>query len=273
LNYWHFINLTALVVCVVLNYIAVALPVGKYTVKEISQKYYTLVTPAGYAFSIWSIIYFLLLLYTALAVLNAIAGREKNRDADRVAPIFFLSCVLNPIWLFAAHNGFFGISLIIMILLYASVAYIYFMLRINYHHRLTAETFIIKAPFSVYLGWLSVAAVANAAVYLVSTRAKPLVYHPLFMMVALLFAAILALVFAVLKNDYFFAAAVAWGLLGIYVNQVGMQLIMPERKKLLVVASQVSLKIFLVAAAAVIFSVLRGIYRQLKNGESSANRH
>lgn len=271
MNYWHFINLAALIICVVLNYLLVALPAGKYAVKELSEKYYTLVTPAGYVFAIWSIIYFFLFLYTAYAILNTFTEPEKNRNANRVAPAFLLSCILNPAWLFTAQNGYLGLSLIIMLFLYACVAYIYAGLRIHYHDSLSAETFLIRAPFSIYLGWLSVAVIANAALYLAYIGAKTLVYDPLFMLAALLFAAILAWVFAVVKNDYLFAAAVAWGLFGIYVNQTVMQLVMPEKKKLLEEAAQISFKIFLLAAAASLFSILRGLYRQLKGGKNSAN--
>ncbi|MDG0812191.1 TspO/MBR family protein [Cohnella rhizosphaerae] len=68
---------------------------------EISDQVPTLVTPAGYAFSIWSVIYLLTLGYVVAAFLPS---RRGDKTMGATAPWFFASCLFNVGWLFVWHS-------------------------------------------------------------------------------------------------------------------------------------------------------------------------
>jgi tryptophan-rich sensory protein len=146
----------ALAGALVVNALAVALPLGGRTTGELSARYPNLFVPAGITFSIWTVIYILLAAW-AMAQFRA-ANREPAR---RIAPAFALSSVLNAAWLYAWHHGRVGLSVLVMAALLAVL------LRVNV--LLAGERRVLpRAAFGIYLGWISVATIANVTALLVA---------------------------------------------------------------------------------------------------------
>jgi hypothetical protein len=140
---------------VVMNYLANALPLNNKTTGELSDLYPNLFVPAGITFSIWGVIYLLLLIYCIIQFTGS------NQIAiSAIAPWFGLTCVLNALWIVAWHYQRLPLSLLIMIGLLVTLIYINIQIT-------GIRPGIIKASFGIYLGWICIATIANVTALLV----------------------------------------------------------------------------------------------------------
>ncbi len=155
------LTLVAYMVMVGVNFLAMYLPLGGKTTGEISDNYPNLFAPAGYAFSIWGLIYLLLAIYVIYQF-----KRGDDILAGKVNRIFILNALLNAAWIFAWHNDIIWLSVILIIGLLISLIRIANILRKS---TLTERDLrLVGLPFSVYFGWITVATIANITVFLVS---------------------------------------------------------------------------------------------------------
>lgn len=155
------LTLVAYMVMVGVNFLAMYLPLGGKTTGEISDNYPNLFAPAGYAFSIWGLIYLLLAIYVIYQF-----KRGDDVFAGKVNRIFILNALLNAAWIFAWHNDIIWLSVILIIGLLISLIRIANILRKS---TLTERDLrLVGLPFSVYFGWITVATIANITVFLVS---------------------------------------------------------------------------------------------------------
>ena len=157
----RFLVPVAYLAMIVINYLAMALPIGGRTTGEISDGIQNLFTPAGYAFSIWGIIYMLLAIYIIYQF-----SRTEDKVIARINPIFILNALLNAAWIFAWHYNIIWLSVIIMLGLLVTLIKIADILRQNTLSK--KDYFLINLPFSIYFGWITVATIANITVLLVS---------------------------------------------------------------------------------------------------------
>ncbi len=151
-------NILALAIVIIVNGMANAVPLGGQTTGEISDKYPSLFTPAGYVFSIWGLIYLGLIAFVIWQAL------PQQRTSQRLATIrlpFVLSCVCNAAWIFAWHYDRLWLSLALMLGLLLSLVTIYRALNDALSDLSRQETWLVKLPFSVYTGWITVAFIAN----------------------------------------------------------------------------------------------------------------
>lgn len=166
-NYrWY--NLLALVLMLIVNLLANRLPIGGKTTGQISAQYPVLITPAGYAFSIWLVIYALLVGFVIYGFTNR--GRE-SRLVQGVGPYFVLSCLFNIAWLFLWHNEKIISSVFIMFALLLTLVAIYMRVNDRRFYPLTmGEYLFVRLPFSIYLGWICVATIVNVATALYANK-------------------------------------------------------------------------------------------------------
>lgn len=154
----------AYIAMVAVNFLANGLPINNRSTGEISDAYPNLFAPAGFTFSIWGLIYLLLGGYVFY---QFIRSDQKMEDLFKKINVFFIATsVANISWIFSWHYDQIGLSVLIM------AALLYFLIEIADILRVEKFTFIEKlflhTPFSVYFGWITVAAIANVAVYFVS---------------------------------------------------------------------------------------------------------
>lgn len=140
------------------NFAATALPLNGQDTGEISDRFDILFVPAGYVFSIWGLIYLGLLGY---AVYQALPSQADNPRLQSIGGLFILSSVANITWLFLWHYLQFLLTWIAMLVLLFSLIAIYLRLRRTSETVSTAERWLVRVPFSIYLGWISVATIAN----------------------------------------------------------------------------------------------------------------
>lgn len=152
----RYINLLLFVVMIVMNYLANALPLNNKTTGELSNMYPNLFVPAGITFSIWGVIYLLLLGYCII--------QFTSPDQAAIASIgwlFAATCVFNALWIVAWHYQKLPLSLVIMLGLLITLILI--------NMRLTgAGSWLTRAAFGVYLGWICIATIANVTALLVN---------------------------------------------------------------------------------------------------------
>jgi len=153
------VNVVALIATIVANGLANALPLNGLTTGEISDRFEVYFVPAGYVFSIWGLIYLAL---TAFVIYQVLPSQRDNPRLRRIGYLFALSCVANVAWLFLWHYEVFSLTIIAMIALLLLLIAIYLRLGIGRTTVPAAEAWLVRLPFSIYLGWVTVATIANA---------------------------------------------------------------------------------------------------------------
>lgn len=181
---------------------------------EISAKYPVLFTPANYVFSIWSLIYLSLMVF---AVYQLLPKQFKDASLNPLRLWFIVSSILNSLWLLVWQYEYLGISVLVMILLLLSLKKIY---------NLERTSWATKIPFSLYLGWISVATIANISVFLFSLNWNGFgLSHITWTITMMLTAVVLGLIFLKKYRDFLFAGVIVWALVGIMVKNPNIQAI------------------------------------------------
>ncbi len=211
-------NVLAFALTVVINALAggTRLLGGKLTA-EISDAYPTLITPAGYVFSIWGVIYILLGVFVVYQLLPS--QREKNYH-EKISWLFVLTCLLNITWLFLWQYEYLTISVVIMFMLLATLITIYLRLNIGKSAAPLSDRLAVHLPFSVYLGWITIASIANVAVMLVSVRWDGFGISPeTWAIMIIVIALLVTLLVVATRRDLAYGLVIIWALLGIAAKQ------------------------------------------------------
>lgn len=238
-------NVLAFILTILVNVLAGSTNfIGGKNTAQVSDSYPTLITPAGYVFSIWGFIYILLGVYV---VYQLFAGPRIESFQRRIGWFFVLSCVFNIIWLFLWQFEYLTLSVILMFLLLATLIIVYLRLDIGKSKASTTERIVFHLPFSVYLGWISIASIANVATTLVSLKwdgfgIDSMIWAALIVIVVLL----ITLIMLVKKNDVAYALVVVWALLGISVKQSDNQtvVLLTELCAVIIVIALVTIVLF-----------------------------
>ncbi|MDO3411448.1 TspO/MBR family protein [Saccharibacillus sp. CPCC 101409] len=216
-NPYKWLNVVLLIAVLAVNALSVLLPLGGRDTGEISDMYKNLLTPAGYAFSIWSVIYALLIGFVVYAF---VAERKRRVSAAAPGPLFAASCVLNMAWLFAWHYLYTGLSVIIMLLLLVTLILAYRRTRLEGERAEIADILFVKVPFSLYLGWISVATIVNISAFLTKHDFGEFGLGHTGWAIVMLGAAVLLAVFIGFRyRDCVYPLVIAWALQAISVEQ------------------------------------------------------
>jgi len=152
------INLLAVLATIIVNGLANALPLNGLNTGDISDRFTVYFVPAGYVFSIWGLIYLGLMAY---GVFQLLPSQRENPRLLRIGYLPALSGLFNIVWLFLWHYEQFPLSLLAMAGLLLTLIAIYLRLDEGRYSVRGAERWCLYIPFSVYLGWVTVATVAN----------------------------------------------------------------------------------------------------------------
>lgn len=169
--FWPIANAVGLAVVIAINYLANALEFNGQSTGDVVNKDPVPFQPAGWVFLIWSVIYVLLI---AFAVYGLLPSGRRNARLQGVSPFFLVANVANGSWIFLWHWEQFLGSLVAILILLGSLLAIYAGLRIRNPIRRSipvepptrVQRLVVWLPFSVYLGWICVAALANLMVWL-----------------------------------------------------------------------------------------------------------
>ncbi len=218
--HWPLINLLGLLVVLAINFLANWIPFNNQTTGEVLTKNPIFFQPAGWAFIIWGVIYALLLVFVIYSLLP---GGRRSRRVRRIGPVFLVANIANAVWLFFWHWEQFLLSVIAMGILLLSLIVIYILSRrADGDGRVPTRTqqFAIQIPFSLYLGWISVASIANVSVWL-DRRGwdggpfSPQVWSVIMILVGVALAAVIAL----FRQDAVFPLVFVWSYIAITQQQ------------------------------------------------------
>lgn len=154
------INIAALAGVLTVNALANILPINGMNTGEVSVLYPSLFTPAGFTFSIWSIIYLLLIGFTFVQW-----SLKDKPFFTELSLWYLLSCVANAAWIFVWHNLYVYASMVIMLVLLYSLIKIFLLLQPLVLSAI--ENIFVKITFTVYFSWICVATIANMSALLV----------------------------------------------------------------------------------------------------------
>ena len=205
---------------IAVNALANILPINGYNTGQVSAFYPNAFVPAGFTFSIWGIIYLLLFSY-AIGFTYYTLKQEQFPKVfafiERINNYFLLTCVFNMSWILAWHYLQIELSVVIMLLFLITLIQLFLKSNLMANALTTTQKFILQTPFIVYLGWISVATIANITALLVSYKWIPLSIAPVYWSAAMILIAILLAVLMLKKFKAVpFALVVAWALWGIY---------------------------------------------------------
>ena len=208
---------------IMFNYLANALPLNNYTTGAISALYPNLFVPAGFTFSIWGIVYLLLIGWMIKAV---VILRRQNlvsfswRHVRSVINPFYISCFLNGVWILAWHYLQVGLSLLIMLLLLVNLVILYARMQ-TYQSAITGWARIwLYHAFVVYLAWISVATIANATALLVHIQWNGLgIDYQYWSCIMMSVALILGFFMGYKRAEVAYVLVLAWAFYGIAKGQ------------------------------------------------------
>lgn len=217
------VNLLAFILTVVVNGLANALPINGVTTGEVSDSFPVYFVPAGYVFAIWGMIYLALL---GFAIYQLLPAQRENRRLERIGWWFALGSLANAAWIFFWHYRIFPVTLILMLILLVSLLAIYLRLGIGRTQVSRAEKWLVDIPFSIYLGWITVATVANVTdvLYYLHWNGAPLspqVWAVLMLVIATALAAAMSLT----RRDVAYVLVIVWAFVGIAVKQAATPLV------------------------------------------------
>lgn len=198
----------AFLITLFVNYLSNALPINGFTAGQLSDLYPNQFTPSGKTFAIWGLIY-------TMCILSIIQlFREVNQFSSKVRTLFIATCVLNVLWLLSWHYQIIALSVLIMIVFLISLIMWYIEVRDQ-----EKIDWSLESTSSIYLGWISVALIANATTFLLGFDFFASLgdsTESLIASIMLIIALGLSGFFVYRYRDWMYAGVVCWASYGIY---------------------------------------------------------
>ncbi|MEK3881761.1 tryptophan-rich sensory protein [Paenibacillus sp. PL2-23] len=212
---YRILNTLGLALVLVMNGLANSLPLNGQTTGELSAKYPVMITPAPYAFSIWLLIYALLTLFV---IYQWLPSQWNNPVIRAVNPWFVISCLLNASWIVLWHYEYIAASVFVMFALLLTLIAIYLGVRNPSLQPSARDKLLVRLPFSIYLGWISVASIVNVAVALYDAGWQGFgLSETTWTLIMIGFAIALAMHMAIKYRDVAFVLTILWALIAIAV--------------------------------------------------------
>jgi hypothetical protein len=208
--------IVTILITLVVNVLANALPLNGLNTGQISDRFKVYFVPAGYVFAIWGLIYIGLI---AFAVFQALPSQRDNPRLRATGWWISLGGLANSAWIFFWHYQLFPLTLIAMLVLLGTLIITYLRLDIGRTTVSTAETWAARLPFSIYLGWITVATVANVTDVLDYLKWDRFGISPeAWMGIVLAAVLVIAALMNFTRRDVAYAAVILWALAGISVK-------------------------------------------------------
>ena len=198
---------------IVMNTLAILLPLNGLTTQMISARYDTLFAPTGLTFSIWGLIYLALGIEVVLNFLklSRISDNASDRQKFMSNLVLAVTSLINGLWIIFWHYELLLVSLILMVALFGFLAFI--------NIKLKTAGLVDRLPYSLYFGWITIALIANIAAFIVSNGIMfNSVGAVLQTSIIIIVTVLVAVATIFLQKDYVFGAVIFWALLGIVIR-------------------------------------------------------
>jgi len=214
-------NIIAVIITIIVNGLANFLPIGGKNTAELSDNIPNLFVPAGITFSIWGVIYILIILFV-IYLAKDFFKKEKttSKFLEKIGYFFIVASLANILWIFLWHYEQVLLSLLAMLILFISLLFIYLRLNIGIDKISFRDKLFVHVPISVYIGWISVATIANVTAVLVTIGWDGLgVGEEIWAILVIIVAAIITILMLIKRKDYAYSAVIIWALIGIYLKR------------------------------------------------------
>lgn len=160
---WQIGNILSLIFALALNVLIGAQLLDFPAINDISDKYATYLTPAGYAFSIWSLIYLMLIFLVVYQARDLFRTRNDNDLPQKIGPFFIIASIANGLWSYVFVNELIGLSVVVLLVLTGSLYILLWRLNIALNQPPLRTLLFVWWPLLIYTGWVTVATVVNIA--------------------------------------------------------------------------------------------------------------
>jgi len=219
----QYANLLSVLAALTVNILASALPLNGQNTGEISDRFQVYFVPAGYVFAIWGIIY---IGWIAFTIFQLQSSQKESPRLRRLGFLFALSNLANAAWLFCWHYNQFGLSVLVMLVLLGLLIASYLQLNVNRVSVTRTEYWSVDVMFSVYLGWITVATVANVTDWFYSVGWNGFgIPAQVWAVLMLAVASLLGLAMALTRRDAGYLSVLVWAFAGIAVKQTDAQIV------------------------------------------------
>ncbi|ANE48632.1 hypothetical protein SY83_01090 [Paenibacillus swuensis] len=200
-----------------INYLSGSQGLFGRSTREVSDMFHVNVTPAGYAFLIWSAIYILL---AGFVIVQALPSKQDNAVIRNIGPWFILSCLFNGTWIFAWHSVNMGLSTLLIVGLLLTLIVLYIKTRPAASDSDRVNRWLIALPFSIYMGWISVASIVNLTIFFSEAGFNGFgLSGEVWAILLFIIAALLAVFIGIRFNDPYYGLVIVWALIAIGVEQ------------------------------------------------------
>jgi tryptophan-rich sensory protein len=213
------LNAISFVIHIGVAYLTQAKMINTKDAGEISDKYFSLFTPADFTFAIWGIIYTCLGIFCLYHIIMAYKHDKPNpanADLRSISGLFIVNNLVTAGWLIAWTSEQLLLSVVLIILQLATLVAIHVRLRIHNRLRNPGSKTCTELPLSIYLGWVSMATITNISIYLVATGWDGQGLSPVYWTMIMIGVAILAGILMIFtRKNIAFGIVIIWGLYGI----------------------------------------------------------
>lgn len=224
---FQLLNIIGVISTVLINYLSNWLTLNGNTVGSVSDSIPNLFAPAGITFSIWGIIYSLLFAFMVYQGRDIFASTKVEMPfLHKIGYFFFLSNLANIGWIFAWLYESYLLSLVLMLAIFITLLMIYLRLEIALPNSEVTknERWLVQLPFSVYLGWITVATIANTTAVLVVTRGPGNtqllgIGDATWTILVILIGALIGGLTVFRRNDIAYGLVIIWAYLGIVIKR------------------------------------------------------
>lgn len=200
---WVIVYLITFFIMIAINYIS-----GR-NIGSIANDKQAIIQPAGFAFAIWGLIYILILIWLIKLFKMGIIDKEIVHRLKYLPIINFL---LNSLWIIVYTKQWFLVSVIVILALLYNICRIYVMLfdYLGYN----------RFPFSIYLGWTTVATIVNIFSLALNNNLKSILglNELTWTIFAIIMATLITYFIAISFRDWLLPLVVIWPFFGIYVE-------------------------------------------------------
>lgn len=215
------LNFIFFIIMVTMNGLAVSLPLNGKSTGELSNQYPNLFVPTGLTFSIWSVIYLLLLIFCIYQVRSLFSRKPEPHLAmilNAIGYLFVLNATFNALWIVAWHYEILPLSIVIMLGILVTLIQINKNLKAVQPYISGGLKFVVKAAFGLYFGWICIATIANMTAILVGYGIMPTgISGQSWACIMILIGSSIGFIATISVRNGYVGLAIIWALTGIII--------------------------------------------------------
>jgi len=213
------VNTILLFIHIILSFLIETNLVTNKDVQQVYEKFPTYFTPATITFAIWGLIYIALSGFVVFHLIKAFQKDHRdhaNEELDLIGWNFAINNLASIGWLFAFTYENLLWSLVLIFIQLITLIIIHYTLRIHNAHKSLSNKMFTQFPLSIYLGWICIVTIENAAIYLRSIEWNGWGVSGVNWSITMIAISVMIAVWVInRRRNVFFGLVIIWALYGI----------------------------------------------------------